>query len=110
MKVREVMVEVRMWATQPENHLVRIPVAEHGVLVADHPESEDEAPMLVVGGRAYAPWTEDAFAAILLVLHDPTKEEAELLRAATDAGYCIEPRVAGKPWRDIERFDTQSEN
>ncbi len=92
MKAREVAVEVRLWATRPENHLVRIPVAERGVLVADHPEGEDDAPMLVVEGQAYAPWTEDAFAAILLVLQDPTEEEAELLRAAAEAGYCIEPR------------------
>jgi hypothetical protein len=41
MKAREVPVEVRMWATQPENHLIRIPVADDGIIVADHPESED---------------------------------------------------------------------
>ena len=109
MKAREVPVEVRMWATQPENHLIRIPVADDGIIVADHPESEDDAPMLLVDGRAYAPWTEESFAAILLVPTEPTNEEAELLRAATDAGYCIEPRVVGKPWRNIERFDTQSD-
>ena len=110
MEAREVAVEIRMWTTRPDNHLVRIPVAERGVLVAEHPESEDDAPMLVVEGRAYAPWTEDAFGAILLVLEDPTEEEAELLRAATEAGYCIEPRVGGKPWRNVKRFDAQSEN
>ena len=54
MKAREVPVEVRMWATQPENHLIRIPVAEDGIIIADHPESEDDAPMLLVDGRAYA--------------------------------------------------------
>jgi len=110
MKAREVSVELRLWATRPGNHLVRIPVAEHGVIVADHPESEDDTPMLLVEGRAYAPWTEDAFAAVLLVPTEPTNEEAELLRAATEAGYCIEPRVVGKPWRDIESFDTQSDD
>jgi hypothetical protein len=91
MKAQEVPVEIRLWATRPENHLIRIPVAEEGVIVADHQESEDNAPMLLVDGQAYAPWTEDAFAAILLVPTEPTNEEAELLRAATEAGYCIEP-------------------
>ncbi len=109
MKAREVAVEVRLWSTRPENHLVRVPVAERGVLVANHPESEDDAPMLLVRGRAYAPWTEDAFASVLLVLRDPSKEEADLLRAATEAGYCIEPRVVGEPWRDIEGLDTEGE-
>jgi hypothetical protein len=110
MKAQEVAVEVRLWATQPENHLLRIPVAERGVIVSDHPGSEDDTPILMVEGEAYAPWTEDAFAAVLLVLQDPTKEEAELLSAAADAGFCIEPRVVGKPWRGIARFDAQSEN
>lgn len=110
MKAQEVAVEVRLWATQPENHLLRIPVAERGVIVSDHPGGEDDPPILMVEGEAYAPWTEDAFAAVLLVLQDPTKEEAELLSAAADAGYCIEPRVVGKPWRGIARFDAQLEN
>lgn len=110
MKAREVAVEVRLWATQPENRLLRIPVAERGVIVADHPESENGSPMLLVDGRPYPPWSEDAFAATLLVLSGPTEEEAELLRAAADAGYCIEPRVAGESWRVIERLDAQSEN
>ncbi len=65
--------------------------------------------MLVVEGRAYAPWTEYAFATELLVIQEPTQEESELLHAATEAGYCIEPRVVGKQWRDIERFDTHSD-
>jgi hypothetical protein len=51
MKVTEVEVDVRLWATEPANHLVRIPVAERGVLVADHPESEDKAPMLLIGDQ-----------------------------------------------------------
>ncbi len=110
MKAQEVAVEVRLWATRPDHHLVRIPVAERGVIVADHPESEDDTPMLLVEGQPYAPWTEDAFAAVLLVLQDPTREEADLLRAATDAGYCIEPRVVGTPWQDIESLDVRSEN
>jgi hypothetical protein len=110
MKAQEVVVEVRLWATQPENHLVRIPVGERGIIVSDHPKSEDDTPILMVEGQAYAAWTEVAFAAVLLVLHDPTKEEAELLSAAADAGYCIEPRVVDKPWRDIARFDAQSKN
>jgi hypothetical protein len=109
-KVQEVAVEVRLWATQAENRLLRIPVAERGVIVADHPESEDGSPMLLVDGRPYPPWSEDAVAAVLLVLSGPTEEETELLRAAADAGYCIEPRVVSQPWRDIERLDTQSEN
>ena len=104
MKAGEVEVEVRLWATEPDNHLVRIPVAEPGVLVADHPDSEDDVPMLLIGGQPYAPWSEEAFAAVLLVLREPTHYEAELLRAAVAAGYCIEPRVGGQPWRDVERF------
>jgi hypothetical protein len=109
MKAREVAVELRLWGTRPENRLVMIPVAERGVIVADHPESEEDAPMLLVEGQPYAPWTEEAFASVLLVLQDPTKKEADLLRAAMDAGYCIEPRVVGKPWRDVQRLDAYSE-
>lgn len=97
-----VSVEVRMWATEEPNHLVRIPVAERGVLVASHPESEDNAPMLLVGGQPYPPWSEEAFAAVLLVPEPPTSGEAELLWAAASAGYCIEPRIAGTPWREIQ--------
>lgn len=110
MKAREVAVELRLWTTRPENHLVRVPVAERGVLVANHPESEDAAPMLLVEVRAYAPWSEEAFASVLLILQDPSTEEAQLLRAATEAGYCIEPRVVGEPWRGIERFGVESES
>ncbi len=109
MKARKVAVELRLWSTRPENHLVRVPVAERGFLVANHLESEDDAPMIVVEGRPYAPWTEEAFASVLLILDDPSKEEVELLRAATEAGYCIEPRVVGEPWRDIEPLDMESE-
>ena len=35
-------VELRLWATRSENHLVRIPVAKPGVLIAEHPESEGD--------------------------------------------------------------------
>jgi hypothetical protein len=45
----------------------------------------------------------------LLVIQEPTQEESDLLHAATEAGYCIEARVVGKPWRDIERFDAHSD-
>jgi hypothetical protein len=108
MKAAEVEVEVRLWATEPDNHLVRIPVAERGVLVADHPESEDEAPKLLVGDQPFTPWSEEAFAAVLLVTREPTRDEAELLRAAVAVGYCIEPRVVGQPWRDMERLTDRS--
>ncbi len=102
MKAQEVSVEVRLWATEPSNRLVRIPIGERGVLVADHPDSEGSAPMLLIDGTPYAPWTEEAFAAVLLVLEESTREQTELLHAAAEAGYCIEPRVVGQPWRDIE--------
>jgi hypothetical protein len=106
MKVQGVTVEVRLWASNPENHLVRIPVAELGVLSTNHPESEDGEPVLIVRGEAYGPATEEAFASVLLVLEEPTDEETELLRTAAAAGYAIEPRVVGRPWRSIEDGST----
>ncbi len=109
-KVQQVAVEVRLWACTPENHLVRIPLAERGVLITDHPESENGEPVLVVNGEAYGPATEDAFASVLMVLEEPTKAEVELLLAAAAAGYAIEPRVAGKTWRAIAETDNPSEN
>ncbi len=66
--------------------------------------------MLLVEGRAYAPWTEEALASVLLISHDPSKEDAELLHAATEAGSCIEPSVVVEPWRDIEPFDMEWES
>jgi len=54
-----------------------------------------------VGGDAYPPWSEEAFASVLLVLSLPTADEVALLQAAAAAGYAIEPRVAGQPWRAI---------
>jgi hypothetical protein len=58
--------------------------------------------MLLIDGAPYAPWTEEAFAAVLLVLEEPTREQMELLHAAAQVGNCIEPRVVSRPWRDIE--------
>ena len=54
-----------------------------------------------MGGEAYPPWSEEAVVGVLLVLSAPTVEEAALLHTAAAAGYAIEPRVVGKPWRDI---------
>jgi hypothetical protein len=96
----EVPVEVRLWRSDdPENHLVRTPVGERGLLVAEPPS--DGGPVLVVGGEFYPPWSEEAFAAVLLVLSVPTDEDAALLRAAAAAGYAVEPRVVGRAWRDV---------
>src|SRR5215203_6084133 len=101
----EVPVEVRLWrSADPENHLVRTPVGERGLLVADDPRSAGGEPVLVVSGEAYPPWSEEAFASVLLVLSAPTVEEAALLHTAAAAGYAIEPRVVGEPWRDIGRL------
>ncbi len=50
-------------------------------------------------GEVYPPWSEEAFAATLLVLSPPTVEETALLKAAVAAGYVVEPRVVGEPWR-----------
>ena len=54
----------------------------------------------MVEGEVYLPWSEQAFAATLLVLSPPTVEETALLKAAVAAGYVVEPRVVGEPWRD----------
>jgi hypothetical protein len=100
--VPEVPVEVRLWRSdEPQNNLVRTPVAERGVLVAGDPRSEHGEPLLIVDGDAYPPWSEEAFASVLLVLSPPTAEEVALLQAAAAAGYAIEPRVVGQPWRAI---------
>jgi hypothetical protein len=100
----EVPVEVRLWrSADPQNYLVRTPLAERGLLVAD-PRSADDEPVLFVGGEAYPPYSEEAFTSVLLVLSAPTEEEAALLRSAAAAGYAIEPRVVGEPWRDIGRL------
>jgi hypothetical protein len=97
-----VPVEVRLWKSdEPHNHLVRTPVAERGVLVVGDPRSEHDEPLLIVNGDAYPPWSEEAFASVLLVLSPPSAEEVALLRDAAAAGYAIEPRVAGQPWRAI---------
>lgn len=37
----------------------------------------------------------------IVVLEDPTSEQGELLQEASFWGYVIEPRVGGRPWRDI---------
>jgi hypothetical protein len=101
----EVPVEVRLWrSADPENHLVRTPIGERGLLVAEDPRSADGGPVLFVGGEAYPPWSEEAFAGVLLVLSAPADEEAALLRTAAAAGYAIEPRVVREPWRDIGRL------
>ncbi len=95
----DVPVEVRLWrSADPENHLVRTPVSVAGALVADHPDSEDGGPLLVVDGVAYHPWSEEAFAGVLLVLSEPTDEERAVLRGALSAGYAVEPRVVGASW------------
>ena len=57
-----------------------------------------------MGGEAYPPWSEEAFASVLLVLLAPAVEEAALLHTAAAAEYAIEPRVVGEPWRDIGRL------
>jgi hypothetical protein len=98
----EVPVEVRLWrCDDPENHLVRTPVGERGLLISDDPRSAGGEPVLVVDGEAYPPWSEEAFASVLLVLSAPTVEETALLHTAAAAGYAIEPCVVGEPWRDI---------
>ena len=56
---------------------------------------------MVVGGEAYPPWSEEAFDSVLLVLSARDVEESALLHTAAAAGYAIEPRVVGEPWRDI---------
>jgi hypothetical protein len=100
--VSEVPVEVRLWKRdEPQNHLVRTPVAKRGALVAGDSRSEHGEPLLIVDGDAYPPWSEEAFASVLLVLSSPAAEEVALLQAAATAGYAIEPRVAGEPWRAI---------
>ncbi len=97
-----VPVEVRMWrSVDPENHLLREPVAQYGALIGGDPRSEGGEPVLVVEGEVYPPWSEEAFAATLLVLSPPTVEETALLKAAVAAGYVVEPRVVGEPWRAI---------
>lgn len=101
MNLTGVPVEVRMWRCHdPENHLLREPVAQYGALIGGDPRSEDGEPVLVVEGEVYPPWSEEAFAATLLVLSPPTVEETALLKAAVAAGYVVEPRVVGEPWRD----------
>jgi hypothetical protein len=98
----EVPVEVRLWRSDdPTNHLVRTPVGVRGLLVADHPPSNNDGPVLVVEGEAYPPWSEEAFAGVLLVLSAPAVEEVGLLRAAAAVGYAIEPRVVGEAWREL---------
>ena len=57
-----------------------------------------------MGGEAYPPWSEEAFARVLLVLSAPAVEEAALLHTAAAAGYAIEPRVVGEPWQDTSRL------
>ena len=54
-----------------------------------------------MGGEAYPPWSEEAFDSVLLVLSAGDVEESALLHTAAAAGYAIEPRVVGEPWRDI---------
>jgi hypothetical protein len=99
----EVPVEVRLWRSDdPTNHLVRTPVGVRGLLVADHPPSDNNGPVLVVDGEAYPPWSEEAFAGVLLVLSAPAFEEVALLRAAAGVGYAIEPRVMGEAWRELD--------
>ena len=89
--------EVRLWRSDnPENRFVRTPIGESGLLV------DDNGPVLIVGGEAYPPWSEEAFAGVLLVLTTPTTEEAVLLGAAAAAGYAVEPRVAGPAWRGVD--------
>jgi hypothetical protein len=101
MNLTGVPVEVRMWrSADPDNHLLREPVAEYGALISGDPRSEGGEPVLVVEGEVYPPWSEEAFAATLLVLSPPTVEEAALLKAAVAAGYVVEPREVGEPWRD----------
>jgi hypothetical protein len=91
-----------MWrSADSENHLLREPVAEYGALIGGDPRSEDGEPVLVAEGEVYPPWSEEAFAATLLVLSPPTVEEAALLKAAVAVGYVVEPRVVGEPWRDM---------
>ncbi len=68
----------------------------------DHPECTANEPVLVVDDEAYGPATEEAFACVLLVREEPTKEETELLLLAAEVGYVIEPRVVGKAWRYME--------
>jgi hypothetical protein len=98
----EVPVEVRLWRSDvPGNHLVRSPLGERGVLVRDDPRSDAGEPLLIVGGEAYPPWSEEAFAGVLLALSAPTAEEVAVLEAAAAAGYAVEPRVVGLPWRDL---------
>ncbi len=89
-----------MWrSADPQNHLLREPVARYGALIGGDPRSEDGEPVLVVEGEVYPPWSEEAFAATLLVLSPPIVEETALLKAAVAAGYVVEPRVVGEPWR-----------
>jgi hypothetical protein len=99
----EVPVEVRLWRSDdPENHLVRTPVGVRGLLVADKTPSDNGGPLLIVEGEAYPPWSEEAFAGVLLVLSVPAVEEVALLRAAAGVGYAIEPRVVGEAWRELD--------
>ncbi len=100
-EVQGVPVEVRLWGCEdPENHLVRTPVSERGFLAADDPSGENGGPVLVVAGEVYPPWSEEAFAGVLMVLSLPDAEGVALLEAAAAAGYAVEPRVAGPTWRD----------
>ena len=40
--------------------------------------------------------------AVLIVRSRPSPEQVELLVAAVEAGYMVEPKIAGDPWPDVD--------
>lgn len=99
----EVWVEIRMWRRSGCGPSLR-PVAVPAVLVCDAAGD----PVLTVedndGEALFYPAEEtqsEGFGSVL-VLFEPSPEQARTLAAAAEKGYPIEPRIAGKPFQVIE--------
>ena len=100
-----VEVEIRIWRADEPEYGTRISPVRMEARLADG----EGGPMLVVehpdGDRtAYTAAEAQEHAGTLLVMRAPTAEEVRLLEAAADAGFVVEPRVAGEPWRGIEEL------
>lgn len=104
-RAEAVEVEIRIWRADeaeygtrifPMRMEARLANAQGGpLLVVDHPNGDR---------TAYTAAQAQEHAGELLVVHSPTTEQRRLLEAAAEAGFVIEPRVAGEPWCEIEEL------
>ena len=98
-----VEIELRTWNADVRGGNVRLfAVGEPARLARDE---RGFVAVLVETERGEEVVGTDELRGVLMVRSQPTPEQAELLVTAVEAGYPVEPRIAGDPWPGMEEWE-----